>query len=69
MRPLGQEDPLERKRQPAPALVLGNPDRGGWQVTVRGVPELGTTEHAHTHRHCKAWSRVEGEFSVGGEQG
>ena len=49
MRPLGQEDPLERKWQPAPAHLLGNPlDRGGWQVAVRGVTESGTTEHAHT---------------------
>ena len=40
---LGQEDPLEKERQPTPVgSCLGNPmDRGAWQATVHGVIRVG----------------------------
>ena len=35
---LGQEDPLEKQRQPTPDSCLGNcMDRGAWNATVHGV--------------------------------
>ena len=39
---LGQEGPLEKKRQPTSYSCLGNPmDRGAWQATVHGVTRVG----------------------------
>ena len=37
---------------PLQYYCLKNPmDRGAWQATVHGIPELDTTEHTHTQTH------------------
>ena len=50
MRPLGQEDPLERKWQPAPALVLGNPltEEAGRLQSAGSQSRARLSTHTHT---------------------
>ena len=51
---VARKRPWERKWQPTPVFLPGNPmDRGVWQATVHevGRKELDTTEHAHAYKH------------------
>ena len=62
---LDQEEPLEEEMATHSSVsCLENPmERGTWQVTVLGVTDSDTTEHAHTHSTSLKVLITKGNFS------